>query len=181
MNFDEDSLDSSDDEMAELLMVNMVYDYNQKFLNKEIAHDSKLSGREFVDELLSGSATVCFDLFRMKKPCFIKLCDVLKEKKFLSDSRYVSIQEKVAMFLFIIGHNVRHRVVADRFQHSTETVSRFFKEVLRAVCQLGKELIKPESTELPDRIKNSQKYFPWFQVCMQYYRVFNNFIIYAFI
>lgn len=181
MDIDGDSSGSSDDEMAEMLMINMVYDYYQDYLNKTAVHDSKLSGREFVNEILNGSGTVCFDLFRMRKPCFVRFCNELKEKNYLSDSRDVFVEEKVAMFLFIIGHSVRHRVVANRFQHSTETVSRYFKEVLRAVCRLGKELIRPDSTELPDSIKSNHKYYPWFKVCMQYCLVFNYFIFYSFI
>ncbi|XP_057426218.1 uncharacterized protein LOC130719617 [Lotus japonicus] len=166
MDIDGDSSGSSDDEMAEMLMINMVYDYYQDYLNKTAVHDSKLSGREFVNETLNGSGTVCFDLFRMRKPCFVRFCNELKEKNYLSDSRDVFVEEKVAMFLFIIGHSVRHRVVANRFQHSTETVSRYFKEVLRAVCRLGKELIRPDSTELPDSIKSNHKYYPWFKNCI---------------
>ena len=89
----------------------------------------------------------------------------MREKNYLCDSRNVLVEEKVATFLFIIGHNVRHRVASIRFQHSTETISRNFKEVLRAVCRFGKELIKQESKEFPERIKNNSKYYPWFKVC----------------
>ncbi|KAI5388195.1 hypothetical protein KIW84_074042 [Lathyrus oleraceus] len=88
------------------------------------------------------------------------------EKNCLYDSRDVLVEEKVATFLFIIGHNVHHRVASIRFQHSTETISRNFKEVLRAVCRFGKELIKQESKELPERIKNNSKYYHWFKNCI---------------
>ncbi|XP_024634430.2 protein ALP1-like [Medicago truncatula] len=101
-----------------------------------------------------------------QKECFLNFCNELRDKNYLSDSRDVLVEEKVATFLFIIGHNVRHRVASNRFQHSTETISRNFKEVLRAVCRLGKELIKQESMELPSRIKNNPKYYPWFKNCI---------------
>ncbi|XP_061351787.1 uncharacterized protein LOC133296740 isoform X2 [Gastrolobium bilobum] len=163
-SFDESALDSSDDELVELCIIDMVCDYNKKFLNKTKVRTSILTGRDFVTEILNGSGTVCFELFRMEKTCFTNFCNELRGKSYLSDSRDVLVEEKVAMFLFIIGHNVRHRVVSDRFQHSTETVSRYFKEVLRVVCRLGKELIKQESKELPDRIKNNPIYYPWFKM-----------------
>ena len=160
------SSDSSndDDELVELLLVDKIFEYERKLFNKMPVRISTLSGSGFVAELLRGSDTVCYELLRMKKSCFVNLCDVLSRKGYLEDSRGVGLAEKVAMFLFIIGHNIRHRVVADRFQHSTETVSRHFKEVLRAVCLLGKELIKPESTDLPEQIKANPKYYPWFKV-----------------
>ena len=102
----------------------------------------------------------------MKKECFLNFCNELRDKNYLSDSRDVLVEENVTTFLFIIGHNVCHIVASNRFQHSAETISRNFKEVLRAVCRLGKELIKQESMELPDRIKNNPKYYPWFKVCV---------------
>ena len=70
------------------------------------------------------------------------------------------------MFLLIVGHNVRMRVVAKRFQHSTETVGRHCKEVRRALCRLGKILIRPNNmpNEVPSYIASNSKYFPWFKV-----------------
>ncbi|RVW17267.1 hypothetical protein CK203_069192 [Vitis vinifera] len=44
-------------------------------------------------------------------------------KLLVEDTRFVTVEEAVAMFLLIVGHNVRMRVVAYRFQHSTETVA----------------------------------------------------------
>ncbi|XP_012570899.1 protein ANTAGONIST OF LIKE HETEROCHROMATIN PROTEIN 1-like [Cicer arietinum] len=163
---DDSTSDESDDDFVEFLISNVIYDYHHKFFNKGKVLTSSLSGREFVAEVLNGSETSCFDLFRMKKECFLNFCNELRGKNYLSDSRDVLVEEKVATFLFIIGHNVRHRVASNRFQHSTETISRNFKEVLRAVCRLGKELIKQESIELPERIKNNSKYYPWFKNCI---------------
>ncbi|RVX17484.1 hypothetical protein CK203_003860 [Vitis vinifera] len=57
----------------------------------------------------------------------IFLCKTPQRTSMLSgaqfDTRFVTVEEAVAMFLLIVGHNVRMRVVADRFQHSTETVA----------------------------------------------------------
>ena len=147
----------------------IIYDYHQKHFDKSKVLTSSLSRREFVAEVLNGSGTSCFDLFRMKKECFLNFCNELRDKNYLSDSRDVLVEENVTTFLFIIGHNVCHIVASNRFQHSAETISRNFKEVLRAVCRLGKELIKQGSMELPDRIKNNPKYYPWFKVCNSYY------------
>ncbi|KAJ4843814.1 hypothetical protein Tsubulata_044513, partial [Turnera subulata] len=88
------------------------------------------------------------------------------KRQYLSHSRGVCLEEKVAMTLFILGHNIRHRVVADRFQHSTETVQRHFKKTIKALCKLGREIIKQDSTELPDHIVNNPMYYPWFQNCL---------------
>ena len=39
------------------------------------------------------------------------------------------------MFLLIVGHNVRMRVVEDRFQLSTKIFARHFKEVGISLCR----------------------------------------------
>ena len=79
----------------------------------------------------------------MDKQTFLKLCDHLKRHENLQDGWLVTIEEVVAMFLLIVGHNVRMRVVADCFQHSIETITWHFKEVRRTLCWLGKILICP--------------------------------------
>ena len=58
----------------------------------------------------------------MDKQTFVNLCDHLKRHENLKDTRWVTIVEAIATFLLIVGHNVRMRVVADRFQHSIEIV-----------------------------------------------------------
>jgi hypothetical protein len=40
------------------------------------------------------------------------------------------IKEQVALFLNIVGHNLRNRLVDTNFHRSGETVSRYFSKVL---------------------------------------------------
>ena len=70
----------------------MIYNYHQKYFNKAKVLTSSLTGREFVAEVLNGSGTSCFDLFRMKKECFINFCNELREKNYLCDSRDVLVE-----------------------------------------------------------------------------------------
>ena len=48
------------------------------------------------------------------------------------------------MLLYILGHNTRYICVANRFQHSTEMVSRHFHRALQAIQSCVKHLIKPD-------------------------------------
>ncbi|RVW84884.1 hypothetical protein CK203_039496 [Vitis vinifera] len=86
----------------------------------------------------------------------IFLCKTPQRTSMLSgaqfDTRFVTVEEAMTMFLLIVGHNVRMRVVVDCFQHSTETVARHFKEVRRALCRLGKILICPNNMTNEDCI-----------------------------
>ena len=70
------------------------------------------------------------------------------------------------MFLLIVGHNVRIRIIANHFQHSIETLTWHFKEVRCALCRLGKILIHPSNmvNEVLSYVGSNLKYFPWFKV-----------------
>ena len=72
----------------------------------------------------------------------------------------VDVQEAVAIFLYIVGYNTQMRLVGDRFQHSTETVSRKFHRVLQALHTYDQHLIKPDSNVvgLLERIRSNNKY-----------------------
>lgn len=62
----------------------------------------------------------------MQRNVFIRLCDELRSKDYVHDSRYISVEEHIAMLLLTIGHNCRNFLVQDVFQHSGEIVSRHF-------------------------------------------------------
>ncbi|XP_062103745.1 uncharacterized protein LOC133814850 [Humulus lupulus] len=127
--FNKDNLlDDSDNEFGEILLYFACEEYNQLYLSKQPCRNSALSGHEYVMEVLHGHWSRCYDLFRMNKDVFKLFCGVLKEIFLLKNSRYLSVEEQVAMFLFVIGHNERHRVVAERFQHSISTTSHYFRK-----------------------------------------------------
>ncbi|KAF5184972.1 nuclease [Thalictrum thalictroides] len=104
----------------------------------------------------------------MRSNVLFDLCDALRERKLLHNTRYVSVEEQVSIFHYIVGKNDSNRTVADRFQHSGETISRHFRNVLKALCKLSKELITPpdmNSTHPYIRSKGN-KYYPWFKNCI---------------
>ena len=102
----------------------------------------------------------------MDKETFMNLCDHLKRHENLQDTRLITIEEAVAMFLLIVGHNVRMKVVVDCFQHSTETVTQHFKEVKRVLRRLGRVLIRLNNmtNAVSSYVASNLKYFPWLKV-----------------
>ncbi|THV04200.1 hypothetical protein K435DRAFT_577361, partial [Dendrothele bispora CBS 962.96] len=51
----------------------------------------------------------------------------------LEDSRGITLEEKVAIFLYasVTGLNIRH--TGERFQRSNETISKYFCRILNAL------------------------------------------------
>ncbi|KAJ9546559.1 hypothetical protein OSB04_019102 [Centaurea solstitialis] len=135
------------DQEAILLITMFLYVYYMKRMRLKRKRDntSALTGRQFTDELLQGNDRQCLDLLRMSRAAFIQLCDHFKAKGWLTDSRHISVEEKMAIFLMIIGHNQRYRVLKNRFQHSTQTIHKIFHEVLDKMIIFAKEIIVPTS------------------------------------
>lgn len=121
--------------------------------------DSALSSSQWVVELINGHRDRIFDNLRMKVPLFMQLCAKPHP------TQRVSIHESVAIAWVCLSHNERHRVVAERFQHSLETVDRHLQRVLRALIRLGREIVRPSNFQTTHpRILNSEKFWPWFKV-----------------
>jgi hypothetical protein len=58
----------------------------------------------------------------------------------LRESINNTTEKQVAIFLLVVGHNQRFRVIKPLFRRSLETISRYFKEVLYAVEELRNEM-----------------------------------------
>ena len=145
---------------------------------KELKLISMLTGDAFIKEILNGNPRTCYELFCIDVPTFTSLCNYLKTCKFLTNSRQITVEEEVSMFPLIVGHNVRIRLIVDHFQHSTETVDMQFKEIVRAICCLGKFIIRPsQNNEVHPHIANNTKFFPYFKVIPNYCSFYHTNII----
>ncbi|XP_071713582.1 protein ALP1-like [Rutidosis leptorrhynchoides] len=124
------------------------------------------NGKKFVDDVLNGENELCVDNFRMDKHVFYKLCDILQAKGLLRHTNRIKIEEQLAIFMFIIGHNLRTRAVQDLFKYSGETISRHFNNVLNAIIAISLDFFKPPSSEIPPEIRNDPRFFPYFMDCV---------------
>ena len=102
----------------------------------------------------------CVNLLRMKRAPFFQMCDLFRCRQLVTDSIHACIGEQGAMFLHVVGHNERFRVVDLSFRRSRETISRFFQRVLYAVGELRNELIIPPPTNVHPRILGSRRWYP---------------------
>ena len=162
--------DSKREEEAEFYLMNPIveemYAYMQRHYDKQPMRVSALTGKAYMDEVTESNAMNCFEMFRMTPELLLHLVDELAQHGYLRDGRgEVNATQAVTMLLYILGHNTHFICVADRFQHSTETVCRHFHKALQAVHHYAKHLIKPNQnvTSLPEHLQVN-KYWPWFKV-----------------
>lgn len=126
------------------------------FYNKlpQPMRNCQLSGREYIAEVLNcDNIRRCQEVFRMKREVFQFLCSELQNKGGLNVSRHIAVDEKVGMFLWTVARAASNRDVQEHFQHSGDTVSRHFHDVLHAINLLIPEYVKlPSATETCIRI-----------------------------
>jgi hypothetical protein len=106
----------------------------------------------------------CSNQLRMKRAPFFRVCTLFRERGLLKDSIHTSIEEQVAMFLLVVGHNTRFRALQPVFRRSIEVISRYFKAVLYAVGELRAEMIRPPSNHIHHKIEENSRFNPYFKV-----------------
>ncbi|KAL3506912.1 hypothetical protein ACH5RR_032294 [Cinchona calisaya] len=77
----------------------------------------------------------------------------------LRDTRNMTLEEIVAMFVYVLAHHKKNRTVAHKFLRSGETVSRHFNQCLLAVLKLHHMLLKTPVPISDDCIDDRWKYF----------------------
>ena len=93
----------------------------------------------------------------MKRAPFARLVQTFRSRGLLEDGIHTTVEEQVAMFLHVVGHNQRFRVVHNTFRRSMKTISRYFKQVLYAVGELRGEMIRSPTGRTPTKIRTSPR------------------------
>ncbi|XP_042027438.1 putative nuclease HARBI1 isoform X1 [Salvia splendens] len=102
----------------------------------QVAHLTRLVGLTDVD---------CINNLRMDRNTFGRLCILLRERTSLIDGRWVTVEEQVAMFLCVLAHHSKNRIVGFNFRRSLQTISHYIHSILSSILQLhGDLLVTPE-------------------------------------
>ncbi|PPD71031.1 hypothetical protein GOBAR_DD32094 [Gossypium barbadense] len=119
--------------------------------------------RDYVKRLVYASDETCIEQVRMNRTAFFTLCEMLESLGGLKSSRNMLVDEQVAIFLHIISHHLKNRVIKHHFRRSGETVSRAFHSVLNAVIRLQDVLFKKAE---PITADSSDTRWKWFKNCL---------------
>jgi len=92
----------------------------------------------------------------------------------LRDTHSVTVEKQLAMFLHIIGYNLKARMFNLHFIQFGKAITRYFTAVLSAILRLRPFLMKQLGGDTTEEIRNRTTWFPYFQV---YYNMnLNHFI-----
>lgn len=134
----------------------------------KLMRTSAVSGAEYIyDVMYCGNPRRIQEILHMKLEVFQFLCIELESSASLSASKFITIEEKVAIFLWTVARSASNRDTQERFQHSGETISRCFHEVLQAINSLVPKYIKLySSVEIPTAITSNPQYYSFFNDCI---------------
>lgn len=145
-------------------------------------HTSKLTGLQWLEELIHGHPERIRDSLGVHREVFLYLVDQLRSLG-QKDGRDVTVDEQLAIFLYTAVTGLPQRHVAERFQRSKSTISkyvllllffwctymisnRYFKEILAHFVSpdfYRRHVISPTvQTPPPDHLKNNPRFWPYF-------------------
>jgi hypothetical protein len=113
----------------------------------------------------------CHTQLRMNTEIFMDLHDLLVSRYKLQPSIHMNTYEALAMFLFVCSGNESNRRTQNRFNHSDETISRKFSEVLQCMMAMAmaKDFIVPKDANfrtIHKRITDDRRAFPHLKDCI---------------
>lgn len=98
--------------------------YVNFFLTTQYVHTSSRTGRRHTEEILRAHPRRVMELIRMPIMTFLDLRDWVVQRGLLSSTRYVSVEEQLVLFLWMVGRGASNRDAQEQFQHSGDTISR---------------------------------------------------------
>ncbi|KAH6822008.1 nuclease HARBI1-like protein [Perilla frutescens var. hirtella] len=124
------------------------------------------NGYHFVTNMIEGDPQSFQQLYKMYPDAFMKLCSIIREKTHLEDTRYICVEEMVATFLIIVGHNDRYCNVRQRFDHLDFATSQNFNKTLKALNTIALNMMVKPSTGIPAKIQESTRFNHFFKDCI---------------
>ncbi|KHN15618.1 Putative nuclease HARBI1, partial [Glycine soja] len=137
--------------------------YHNNYFVKEPTHNWELERRGFLNRLYRGTEKDCIEQLRLSKNAFFNLCRILQERGGLVRTRNVPTPKAIVMFLHILAHNLKYRVVQFSYCRSKETISRQFNDVLRVVMKMSKDYLNFQPCALEGAEVNK---WGWFERCI---------------
>jgi hypothetical protein len=142
--------------------------YVELYLDKNPPRIAEQSGMSWVLYCLRTPGE-CHTQLRMSTEIFLDLHNLLVSRYGLEPSMHMNTYEALAIFLFICSGNESNRKCQNRFNHSGETISRKFSEVLDSLMQMAVDFIKPKDANFRTVHKNiadDRRAFPHFKDCI---------------
>ncbi|KAL0925196.1 hypothetical protein M5K25_003510 [Dendrobium thyrsiflorum] len=128
-------------------------------------YDRTYTGHRYVLDVLAGHPGRAYQCFRLPPEAFVSLTDLFVRRGHLRDTKNMLAAEQLGIFLRGVAHAQSYRQLCEFFQHSLETVSRYFNAVLRALVSFADEFINlPQGdVECHPFVRSNAQFYPFFK------------------
>ncbi|CAN6348432.1 unnamed protein product [Urochloa humidicola] len=125
------------------------------------------TGMQWVERTLANDID-CYDMFRVSRPVFNRLHNLLVQSYGLKSGTKMNSIEALAMFLWVVGGAQPVRQARNRLVRSLETVSRNFDRVLTSLLKLADDIIKPKDPQFSTvhPVLENPHFWPYFNDCI---------------
>ncbi|TVU18190.1 hypothetical protein EJB05_34270, partial [Eragrostis curvula] len=155
------------DEEDDIMMMFLYFMGSSRGGKKQKRHTSEETGEIKVQRLLNGHVKNCQVTFRMEPQIFRAVATYLRRTKLVSDTR-ISVEEKLAFFLFMLSKSATYEDMQVFFGHSNDTLHRhlnhFFNKVIPILTRHF--IIAPDPNLVHPKIQDNPRYYPFFQNCL---------------
>ncbi|KAJ8444079.1 LOW QUALITY PROTEIN: hypothetical protein Cgig2_025080 [Carnegiea gigantea] len=97
-----------------------------RFLKSSPFVNRDIDRKNYINSVLYCGDTHCLNQIRIRASPFFELCEMLKRRALLVNTKHISVREQFLMFLHLIGQNVRFRAIGGRFFRLTWTIYSYF-------------------------------------------------------
>ena len=101
----------------------VVATYGSQF-NKTTQHDSKLTGQGWMEELREREGRF-YNEMGMHKHVFLRLLKALERVVGFGDTKNITAEEQLGIFLHYARRSLSNRALQERFQRSGDTISMY--------------------------------------------------------
>ncbi|XP_028102948.1 uncharacterized protein LOC114302157 [Camellia sinensis] len=116
--------------------------YLSKYPHNLIRGPNRLQEQmDHINCLVTKSDITCIEQLRLDHRSFMTLCNMIHTIDGLGPSKHVTLEKKMAFFLFILAQHLKIRNVKFNFYRSGQIVSRYVNDVLKAVLRLQTNLL----------------------------------------
>ena len=112
-----------------LLMLNNIanaYAKNVDSIERPIRQPISDIGYAYIENVLKEDPVHFRLVYRMYPSSFRKLCELIRLKACIRDTRHICVEEMVATFLLIVGQSSRYGYTKDTFKRSIFDISEIF-------------------------------------------------------
>jgi len=163
---DPEELSESEEEEDDEMMLFVFPALYLASIGYETKSTSRHSGAEWVCEVLEDDRGQGYEKLRIEPHILRNFSRYVRSNYLLQNTRGVSVEEQIGMFMYMLSRNANFEKLSDRFERSRDTIHRHIKACFDAMISVKGDFVKHLSTRTHWKISSDPQYGPYFVNCI---------------